>query len=161
MSADQLQRLIDQVPGVRVIKEETLPNTHQVGAVVEHVGERVEGVFGGAGGAYLLDELRRGATGCMPAPEFLELHVAIYDRFMAGDEAAATDVFNVLLPGVNYERLLNVPFVKEVLYRRGVLRTTVTRMSAAQLDRHDLSEIDRLWATWEPYFRATTLSGAA
>ena len=80
---------------------------------------------------------------------------------MAGDEAAATDVFNVLLPGVNYERLLNVPFVKEVLYRRGVLRTTVTRMSAAQLDRHDLSEIDRLWATWEPYFRATTVGGAA
>jgi 4-hydroxy-tetrahydrodipicolinate synthase len=151
LSAEGIERLMGEVRSVRVIKEETLPNTHQIGAVVGRLGKRVEGVFGGAGGAYLLDELRRGASGCMPAPEFMELHVVAYDRFVSDDAAGADEVFRALLPGVNYERLLQVPFVKELLHRRGVLSSTATRAPGVALDSHDRFEIDRLWPTWEPF----------
>ena len=38
------------------------------------------GVFGGAGGRYVTDELRRGAAGTMPAIELAEVHVAADGR---------------------------------------------------------------------------------
>jgi dihydrodipicolinate synthase/N-acetylneuraminate lyase len=90
----------------------------------------------------------------------MKLHVTVYERFTAGDELGAREAFAALLPGVNYERLLHVPFVKGVLHRRGVVRSTATRMPAAPLDRHDWAELERLWPAWEPFFQPVAAARA-
>ena len=55
--------LLNSVPQVAYIKQETNPTTQALSEVLSAVGTRVEGVFGGIGGIYLVNELDRGASG--------------------------------------------------------------------------------------------------
>lgn len=139
---DDLADLFDQEPGLRYLKEEVPPNPHSLGAAVERFGARVDGIFGGHGGAYMLTEHRRGATGWMPAPEFLEVTVRIADLLNAGEETQARDLHARLLPGLVMERLLGVRFTKRVLARRGIIAGDHTRMPAVKLDAEDDYELD-------------------
>ena len=63
LGATALAEVVDAVPGVRYVKEESNPPTHGISQVVKSVGETIEGVFGGIGGVYLVNELERGAIG--------------------------------------------------------------------------------------------------
>jgi 4-hydroxy-tetrahydrodipicolinate synthase len=99
-------------------------------------------VFGGFGGLYMLTEYRRGATGWMPAPEFLEVMVGIYELLEAGEEGAARELHARLLPAVVYEHLLGVAWAKRALVRRGVIRTATTRTPTDGLDFEDEHELD-------------------
>ena len=45
---------------MRYIKVETLPVTSKVAAMSQQAGDRLT-IFGGAGGSYFIEELRRGA----------------------------------------------------------------------------------------------------
>jgi 2-keto-3-deoxy-L-arabinonate dehydratase len=100
----------------------------------------------------MLDEYRRGAAGNMPACQATDVHVAIWDKLEAGDHAGARALFNRLLPLINYERLYGVAVYKEVLYRRGVFATTVSRAPGAQLDADDRAELAAILADVEPLF---------
>jgi hypothetical protein len=61
-------------------------------------------------------------------------------------------LFNQILPLINYERLYGVAVYKEVLYRRGIFATRVSRYPGAELDDHDRREIDAIWRGVEPLF---------
>ena len=50
------------VPAIRYIKEETLPSGQRLTALLAGAPGSLAGVFGGAGGRYITDELRRGAA---------------------------------------------------------------------------------------------------
>jgi 4-hydroxy-tetrahydrodipicolinate synthase len=102
-------------------------------------------VFGGAGGNYFIEELRRGAVGTMPFCTQPEAFVEIWNLCQSGDEAAARAVFNrVLLPvsrisgqgvGLFYQ------IHKEILRQRGIIRTARVRSPAPPMDdltRHEL-----------------------
>lgn len=63
--------------------------------------ERMEGelpVFNGRGGLELVDNLLAGCAGMIPAPETLDLQVAIYDAVRAGDLQLAIARYQRLLP---------------------------------------------------------------
>jgi 4-hydroxy-tetrahydrodipicolinate synthase len=144
MSAELLARMCRELPRVRYVKEETLPEPDQISATIAAVGDACDGVFGGQGGIYMIDEHRRGAVGNMPANPCADVHVAIYDKLIGCDEHGARAIFNRLLPLINYERLYGVALYKEVLYRRGVIRTRNCRAPGKSLDSHSLSEIDAI-----------------
>ena len=59
--------------------------------------------MGGVAGRYLIDEYRRGACGTMPACEATDVHVQVWEALEAGDERRARDLFNRLLPLLNFE----------------------------------------------------------
>jgi dihydrodipicolinate synthase/N-acetylneuraminate lyase len=101
MSADLLAQMCRELNGVDYIKEETLPEPRQLGRTIAVAGEACKGVFGGQGGIYLLDEYRRGAAGNMPACQATDLHVAIWQRLEAGDEARAPPRDNPQLTRIN------------------------------------------------------------
>jgi 4-hydroxy-tetrahydrodipicolinate synthase len=121
---------------------------------VAAAGQACKGVFGGQGGIYLLDEYRRGAAGNMPASQATDVHVAIWDKLEAGDQARARALFNRLLPLINYERLYGVAVYKQVLHRRGVFATTVSRAPGQHLDDDDRAELDAILADVEALFTA-------
>ena len=50
---------------MRYIKVETLPITSKVADMIAHGGDNLV-VFGGAGGGYFIEEMRRGSQGTMP-----------------------------------------------------------------------------------------------
>ena len=144
MAPELLARMCRELPHVEYIKEETLPEPRQLRGTVAAAGDACKGVFGGQGGIYLLDEYRRGAAGNMPACQSTDVHVAIWNMLEAGDQAGARALFNRLLPLINYERLYGVAIYKEVLYRRGVFATTVSRAPGQQLDADDRAELDAI-----------------
>ena len=72
-----------------------------------------------AAGKYMIAEVRRGAFGTMPACGVTDVPVAVWNAYEAGDEPAAREVFNRLLPLLNFESLWGVNAYKEVLRQRG------------------------------------------
>ncbi|NJN36916.1 MAG: dihydrodipicolinate synthase family protein [Nitrospiraceae bacterium] len=92
MSSQLVGRLCRELPHVDYIKEETLPEPRQISATLAAAGAACKGIFGGQGGIYLLDEYRRGCHGNMPACQATDVHVAIWNKLEAGDEAAGPDL---------------------------------------------------------------------
>jgi 4-hydroxy-tetrahydrodipicolinate synthase len=152
MSSDLLARMCRELERVEYLKEETLPEPRAISRTLAAAGDACKGVFGGQGGIYMIDEWRRGAHGNMPACQSTEVHVAIWDRLEAGDEAGARKLFNQLLPLINFERMHGVATYKEVLVRRGIFRTTVSRAHGKFLDDMDRKELDAILADVEPLF---------
>lgn len=152
LATPDLMALIEAVPSIRAVKEETAPNPQRVGALVQAAGPRLQGVIGGLGGIYLFNELARGATGTMPACQFADVMVRILALVDAGDDAAAREVFRALQPALVLERLYGMTFMKACLQRRGVPMGRVTRMIEPPLDAFDEAELDAVWADLAPHF---------
>jgi dihydrodipicolinate synthase/N-acetylneuraminate lyase len=152
MSSELLARMCRELENVRYLKEETLPEPRAISRTLAAAGDACEGVFGGQGGVYMIDEWRRGAHGNMPACQSTEVHVAIWDKLVAGDEAGARQIFNQLLPLINFERMHGVATYKEVLKRRGIFNTTASRAPGKYLDEMDLKELDAILADVEGLF---------
>jgi dihydrodipicolinate synthase/N-acetylneuraminate lyase len=145
MSAPQLVRLLTEIETVSYLKEETVGASHMMTAVLEAAGDACQGIMGGIGGRYLLDEHRRGACGTMPACQATDVHAAIWNALDAGREDEARRIFNRLLPLLNMEAAFGVALYKEVLKRRGVIAHTTTRGGAAPaLDAFDHRELDAI-----------------
>ncbi|MFN8439194.1 MAG: dihydrodipicolinate synthase family protein [Caldilineaceae bacterium] len=141
MAASLLTRMCQELPQVQYIKEETLPEPRQLSATIKAAGATCKGVFGGQGGIYMIDEWRRGACGNMPACQVTDVHAAIWKKLEAGDEPGARLLFNQLLPLINYERLYGIAVYKEVLLRRGVIATNLSRVPGAYLEEEDRQEL--------------------
>lgn len=140
-----LGQLAREIERVRYVKEEVPPVTHSVSADIAACGASVEGVFGGAAGRFMLDEMRRGAAGTMPGCDVPDVHAAVWNAWQAGDVSGARGVFNRLLPLLNFEMLHSVHAYKEVLRRRGVIRSAYVRTAATRpLDAHDHAELDAI-----------------
>jgi len=154
MSTELIMRMVRELPNIHYVKEETLPEPLRISQMLAAAeGEpRLRGVFGGQGGLFLLDELRRGAIGNMPACHATDALVAVWDAWQAGDETRAQALHDRLLPLLNYERCYGgSPIYKEVLRRRGVIRTATLRSPAPLLDALALRELDRILATLDGF----------
>lgn len=153
MSNQLLARMCRELAQVDYIKEETLPEPRQISATLAAAGDACQGVFGGQGGIYLLDEYRRGAAGNMPASQATDVQVDMWDKLEAGDWEGARRIYNRIMPLINFERMHGIAVYKETLYRRGIFTTRVSRAPGKQLDDLDLAELDAIWTDVEPLFR--------
>ena len=144
LAATSLAEVVQDVPGVRYVKEESTPPTQGISEVIKVLGDSIDGVFGGIGGVYLVNELERGAIGTMPSPAFVDRIVGAYKRYEADGAEAAQAELDVMGSLFTREILYNVAFHKEVLHRRGVIAGTAVRIASPQLDEDDLSDLDRL-----------------
>jgi dihydrodipicolinate synthase/N-acetylneuraminate lyase len=142
LSAQAVLEIARQVPAVRYVKEETLPNTHRMSALLKVAGEHLDGVFGGSWGRFLINELERGACGLMSGSHLVDAQVKVYDLWQQGRRDEARDAFVRQLPVQNLWSLLGLRVAKEVLRRRGIFTTNVCRRACAPLDEFDHAELD-------------------
>ncbi len=77
LSPETVAAIAGRRPGDPLVKEETLPCGQNLTRILAASEGRLDGVFGGAGARYLMDEVARGAAGTMPAAELTDVHVAI------------------------------------------------------------------------------------
>lgn len=144
ISAGLARRLAEECEWVRYIKVESFPVVEKVAAMSAEAGD-VLTVFGGAGGGYFIEEMRRGSVGTMPFCTQPEAFVEIWNRVRAGDESGAWQIFNRFL--VPIARLsaqgagLFHGVHKEILVHRGVIRTSVVRAPAASMDPFTRGEL--------------------
>lgn len=144
LGAQALAEIVAYVPGVRYVKEESNPPTHGISAVVKTLGDSIDGVFGGIGGVFLVNELERGAIGTMPSPAFVDRIVSAYGAYATQGADAAQAELDTMGSLFTREVLYNVAFHKEVLRRRGVIAHSTVRIASPSLDEVDLAELDRL-----------------
>jgi 4-hydroxy-tetrahydrodipicolinate synthase len=144
LSIPALLKLLDRVPGIRYVKEEVTPSGQRMSALIQATGERLDGAFGGQNGIWMLNELDRGSCGNMPNCATVDAHVQIYNLYTAGRRDEAEALYLTLLPLLTLGSQYGVAFAKDVLHRRGVIRTKVVRdPQPASLDKWDLADVDR------------------
>ncbi len=144
LSPKQVLAVVERAPGIRYVKEENAPCGQRITALREAGGASLAGIFGGAGGRYITDELARGADGTMPAVEIADLHVALIAAHRAGDWAEVRRLFERTLPLLNMQAVYRWRLTKEVLKRRGLIANAYVRAPGPMLDAHDLKELDDL-----------------
>lgn len=146
VSGNLARRIAQECEYVHYIKVESGPPPFKVGQAVAQAGDRLA-VFGGAGGSYLIEELRRGAVGTMPGCCQPKPFVAVWDAFQRGDEDTAREVMDRQIlplnrlagqaPGAFYH------VQKEVLRRRGIIRTAKIRGPVTPLDEATSLELQQ------------------
>jgi 4-hydroxy-tetrahydrodipicolinate synthase len=144
MALPSVAELARVVRGIRYVKEEAPPSGQRITQLTELAGDAVSAVFGGAGARYLIDELRRGAAGTMPACEITELHVKMVNDYRNGNEDAARDLFERTLPLLSMQAVFRWRLTKAVLQKRGLIGSTYVRAPGPELDRFDRQELDAL-----------------
>jgi dihydrodipicolinate synthase/N-acetylneuraminate lyase len=135
------------------IKVESLPTTAMVAETVKLAGDILT-IFGGAGGNYFIEEMRRGSVGTMPFCSQPEAFVKVWDCFQAGDERAARAEFDKYIAPINRISTQQTGAYyhvhKELLRQRGVIRTAIVRRPAGppldDLTKRELQDaIDELY----------------
>lgn len=134
------------VPDIRYVKEEALPSGQRLTVLRETGPASLLGVFGGAGGRYITDELRRGAAGTMPAIELAEVHVALFAAHRAGDADRVRQLFTRMLPILNVQAVFRWSLTKHVLRRRGLVACDHQRAAGPRLDALDKADVDAFLA---------------
>jgi 4-hydroxy-tetrahydrodipicolinate synthase len=151
MPAPFLARLCAEVPGVEAVKLEEAPTGPKITRLRAALARPVA-IFGGLGGVYFFEELSRGAAGAMTGFPYPEALREIRDRFAAGGRAEARALFYHWLPLIRYESQpgaipgTSLAIRKEILRRRGWLRSACVRPPAAALDPATLEELTEILA---------------
>lgn len=146
-------RLVREVEHVEYIKEETMPATHKLSQLLELAGPKLKGVFGGSGGRYLLLEHPRGSCGQMPGCHVTDVVVRLWNALEAGDLQEAKRVYGLMAPLFAIEIQCRGAIYKEVLRRRGVIKSARSRnMPPDQMDEQDHRALDDILTDLEPLF---------
>lgn len=137
-------RIAEECGTVRYIKVETPPVTSKVADMVAVAGDRLT-VFGGAGGSYFIEELRRGSLGTMPFCSQPEAFVEVWNLCRSGNsDAARVVVDRAIAPVTRITGQGNGIFYhihKEILRQRGVIRTAKVRGPTPAVDELTQQEL--------------------
>lgn len=153
LSVDTMIRILNEVEHVEYVKEETFPVTHMVSRLIERGGDKLKGVFGGAGGRFLLQEHPRGCAGQMPGCHVTDVVVKLWNALDAGDRVEAKRIFGLMSPLFAMETLKGSSY-PEVLRRRGVIDRVRSRLTQSfpNVDEHDHVALDDALRDLEPEF---------
>jgi 4-hydroxy-tetrahydrodipicolinate synthase len=147
VSSALARQIAEACEWVRYIKVESPPLVAKVADMAARAGDLLA-IFGGAGGNYFIEELGRGAVGTMPFCSQPEAFVAIWNLFQSGDERGAREVFNRTILPINrmHEHGMGLYYHihKEILRRRGVIRSSKVRSPAPPVDELVDHELQRL-----------------
>jgi len=151
LSASTFARMVNAFPAMVMLKAEDSPGLGKITRIrtdAERAGARRVCILIGNGGLYYLQSLQRGADGAMTGFAYPDVLVQVHERFAAGDADGAEDLYDRYLPLVCYEQQpgYGLAVRKEILRRRGAIRSSKVRVPGPSLSTVDSAEIDRLMA---------------
>jgi 4-hydroxy-tetrahydrodipicolinate synthase len=138
-----IARLNAELPHARYLKLEDPPTPPKITRVLTLTGPKM-GVFGGLGGAFLFEELRRGAIGAMTGFAYPEILVRVHRHVASGQVEQARDLFYRWLPLIRYENQTGIGLSvrKHILTRRGLLASPAVRPPTPAIDRATQEELE-------------------
>jgi dihydrodipicolinate synthase/N-acetylneuraminate lyase len=122
MDVDLIIELYKAIPTFRYLKDEAGNPLQSAGELRKRSSDQLK-IFSGNHGRDLIDEMRRGFSGCMPAASFADLYAQTWDLWHEGrhNEALAMQARTLL---ILTEMLSHGPeSMKYILYLRGVFKT--------------------------------------
>jgi 4-hydroxy-tetrahydrodipicolinate synthase len=155
MPAPFMARLVDELPSIEAVKLEEAPTPPKL-TRLRTLATRHVAVFGGLGGVYFFEELSRGADGAMTGFPYPEALRAIREHFVAGQRAEARALFYRWLPLIRFESQpgsvpgTSLAIRKEILRRRGWIRSAYVRHPASAPDAATLDELTEVQAAVVP-----------
>jgi 4-hydroxy-tetrahydrodipicolinate synthase len=154
------ERLVDDFNQLVMLKHEDAPGLAKLPQVRDgetKPGRRRVSILVGNGGLYYPQEMRRGADGAMTGFAWPEMLVQVYDLFAKGKAEEAEDLFDIYLPLVRHEvqPAIGLALRKEVLFRRGAIKSPKQRAPGSSLTATDKSELDGMIARLERRLAAT------
>ncbi|MBS0548658.1 MAG: dihydrodipicolinate synthase family protein [Proteobacteria bacterium] len=141
------ERMVDDFKQIVMLKHEDAPGLAKLTRVREgekKPGRRRVSILIGNGGLYYPQEMRRGADGAMTGFAWPEMLVQVYDLFAAGKADEAEDLFDIYLPLVRHEvqPAIGLALRKEVLFRRGAIKSPKQRLPGSSLTPTDRAELE-------------------
>lgn len=148
------ERLVDDFKQLVMLKHEDAPGLAKLTRIRDgekKPGRRRVSILVGNGGLYYPQEMRRGADGAMTGFAWPEMLVQVYDLFAKGKPEEAEDLFDLYLPLVRHEvqPAIGLALRKEVLFRRGAIKSPRQRAPGSSLTAADKAELDSLIARLE------------
>ena len=128
-------------------KIETPPTVPRVAELASLRGDTGLIIFGGYGGMFLFEEIRRGSVGTMPGCTIPDVFVRLWRMWHEGDRQKAESEFRRYAA---YTRVviqasgLSAWIYKHVLVRRGIFKTAHTRRPALPPDERQFREVDEI-----------------
>lgn len=143
MDPQFIAKLNAELPTAKYLKLEDPPTPPKITRVLAATGKKMS-VFGGLGGAFLFEELRRGAAGTMTGFAYPEVLVAVYRRMSEGDTEGARKVFYKWLPLIRYENSVGIGLSirKHIMAKRGFLDQAAVRVPTPAIDNETREELD-------------------
>lgn len=130
-----IARLAREFENIQYVKVEAPPTVVKMTEILEATQGDIS-IFGGMNGMYMYEEFGRGAVGTMPACEFPDMTVAVYNEYMAGNHSNARELFYQYLPMMRMGTIPNYAMSvhKEILKKGGVIKSAYVRNPNAPLD---------------------------
>ncbi len=141
-SPAEAARIARDNPNVCYAKVESSPPPLRIAEWAEATEGSMK-IFGGASGAYVIEELRRGSVGTMPHCAFIEMFRRVLDLFNNGQKDHAEQEFNRHSP-LFRTSVSALYMTKEILRRKGVFKAVHLRHPAAPQDEYSVKEFHRL-----------------
>lgn len=154
MSVPTIARLVERHPQIQAIKEEDIPSAAKISRIRAALPRHVP-ILTGNNGVFLLQELAHGIEGPMAGFSYPEMLSGVHKLYSAGKVEEAHDLFDTYLPLLNFENQSQwgVAVRKEVLRRRGAIRSAAMRAPGPVLTAVDLADIDLLVSRLEKAIR--------
>jgi len=128
MPAELCIRIMDEIERANYIKEEATDPLRTIELIRAAKPRYLKSLLSSDGGIHEVDDALRGADGTIVAPEIIDCHVQTWEAIERGDWDRAWELYRQYLPLLYFvEVRRNVVGCKEVLKRRGVIRSTVCR----------------------------------
>lgn len=149
-----IAEMVQSSPNLVQVKVESAPPGALISALMT-LEPPMRSVVGYAG-VQLVDAMRRGAAGVQPGSSFIEIYLAIWDRWSTGDKIAAVELHTRLLPYISYWMQgveLIIAAEKRISLRRGLIESDYCREPAWQIDDHESAMIDRFLEEFAEFFQ--------
>jgi 4-hydroxy-tetrahydrodipicolinate synthase len=153
MPVELIVEMYRAAPTLRYLKDEAGEPLFRIGPLREKTGGNVN-VFTGSHGKTLIDEMRRGFAGSMPAASFADLYASTWDLWHAGDRKAAMDIFSQASMLIHEVGPYGLEGLKYILELRGVFKTHHTRSGKGRLDEDGKQTIRAMLEYVKPHLRA-------
>lgn len=143
--------LAKEFPQLGYVKEEWSPVIPRMLELASH-RPAIKSVFSGSGGRGMMYEWRLGMDGTMPGSPYADLYVQVWDAYEAGDKDKAREIFSKLLLMLNCENQVEGTR-QHIMKKRGVFKTTVSRLRTFTLTPEAIAEIEYHWQGCKPYMK--------
>ena len=142
MPVDFIVRVANEIPNVKYLKLEDPPTPTKISAIRNKIQDRM-GIFGGLGGVFLLDELRRGSIGAMTGFAYPEILVQICNEYKNSKSELAEKLFYDHLPLIQFEQQegIGLAIRKAGIHHRGLISHPTVRHPAGQLAETTYNEL--------------------
>ena len=141
LDINMIKKLHSEFPIIKMIKLEDPPTPPKISNILNEIPNI--SIFGGLGGAFFLEELRRGATGTMTGFAYPEVLSSIYDNVTKANYDMAKKIFNYWIPLIRYENSagIGLSIRKNILKHRGIIKYDYVRKPTPEIDTNTKKEL--------------------